>query len=360
MKIDLYCNDGSPLGVIPSMIYGRGVGGAELAMLTLVQYLARRGHKVRVFNNPQGGPGPRAGVEFLMQSQFRPMEDRDIFIIFRSPNPFVRTAVAGAKIHWSCDQYTVGNYGRDIFPHVDRVVCISPYHLAYHKRTYGLDSDIGTYIDLGVNIDDYEVVTEEMGGRILKVPGRCLWCSVPSRGIPLLAKVWPVIKETVPWATLVVTGDYRLWGAPSANDLPYRKALASQPGVEYLGKIPRMKLVQQQLEAELLIGPLDYEELFCIAAAEGQVASCIPITSSQGALPSTNMGGVLIPGSPGSAGFMSQYTHAVIDYLTDQQKRMKDAKKIKRDARKRFSWERITDDWEKTFEEVLIERATAA
>ena len=37
LKIDLLCNDGSPIGVTPLNIYGRGVGGAELSMMTLME-----------------------------------------------------------------------------------------------------------------------------------------------------------------------------------------------------------------------------------------------------------------------------------------------------------------------------------
>ena len=63
LKIDLYCNDGSPLGVTPPDIYGRGVGGAELSMMSWAETMARRGHQVRIYNNPLA-LGVHDGVEY--------------------------------------------------------------------------------------------------------------------------------------------------------------------------------------------------------------------------------------------------------------------------------------------------------
>lgn len=355
LKIDLYCNDGSPLGVTPAMIYNRGVGGAELAMLTLVQYLAKAGHRVRVYNNPIGSTANEAGVEFLSQHRFRPDEERDIFIAFRSPNPFVKSA-RGVRIHWSCDQYTIGNFATDVFPFVERVVCISPYHRDYHIHRYALDPRKATYIDLGVNLDDYLIVRESRERRIPKDEGHMLWCSVPGRGLEMLARVWPAIKQTVPHATLSITGDYRLWGAPSAGDLQFRRLFAGQEGVDYMGKIPRLQLAEEQLRAELLIGPLDYEELFCLAVAEAQCAGCVPITSAQGALPTTAVGGVQIGpeiGVPGSLPFMKAYTDSIIRYLTNRKKLEEEARSIKRRARYRFDWAKIVKEWEALFDQLL-------
>jgi hypothetical protein len=136
LKIDLYCNDGSPIGLIPADIYGRGVGGAELAMMSWAETMAGRGHQVRIYNSPSQ-PGDHDGVEYLPQDSFAPQENRDAFILFRSPSPHLRATKANIKIHWSCDQFTVGHFGRDIFPWVDKVICISPYHVDYHKRAGG-------------------------------------------------------------------------------------------------------------------------------------------------------------------------------------------------------------------------------
>lgn len=238
MRIDLYCNDGSPLGIIPPDIYTRGVGGAELSMMTWAETMARRGHIVRVFNNPPM-TGVFDGVEYYPQSAFTPSENRDVFIVYRSPNQHVKTAKAEVKIHWSTDQYTIGDFGRDIFPFVDKVVCISPYHVEYHRNRYNVEESKVGYFDLGVRIQDYE------GLEVDKIPGRCIWCSVPDRGLDLMQILWPRIKEQVPDASLVITSDYTLWGSSNPGNHQYRLNFITLPDVIFLGKIGREQLAKE-------------------------------------------------------------------------------------------------------------------
>jgi hypothetical protein len=61
--IHFLANDGSPLGVTYKSIWGQdgrlGVGGAELAMLTLCGGFEKRGYDVTLYNNPnEGGASP--------------------------------------------------------------------------------------------------------------------------------------------------------------------------------------------------------------------------------------------------------------------------------------------------------------
>ena len=108
MKIDIIVNDGSPLGVHLDDVAGYGdrfgVGGAELYLLTLCELWTKFGYSVRLYNNPTRQTSP---FEQLQVSDFDPQEDRDVLIIFRSPNP-ATIGAKGLKIWLSCDQYTVG------------------------------------------------------------------------------------------------------------------------------------------------------------------------------------------------------------------------------------------------------------
>lgn len=343
MIIDLYANDGSPLGISPPTIYGRGVGGAELSMMTWAETMASRGHQVRVYNNPDH-VGDYDGVEYLPQSVFNPGESRDVFITYRSPNPYTKSAKADLKIHWSTDQWTMGNFGTDIVPHVDAVVCISPYHQAYYTEKY---TDANTihkvgYIDLGVKLSDYEIDVE-------KVRNRCIFCSVPDRGLDVVRTIWPRIIEAIPDATLVITSDYTLWGAGPTNHR-HRLNFLNVEGVSFVGAIPRKDLIAQQMEAEILLYPCTYEELFCISAAECQVAGAIPVTTSIGALSTTNEFGIQINGSPSDQGWIDNYTAQVIALMQsqDDQAAIRDEMTIA--AKNRFRWDRICTEWESLFE----------
>lgn len=341
LTIDLYANDGSPLGVTPPDIYGRGVGGAELSMMTWAETMAARGHRVRVYNSPSSGPGMHGGVEYLAQATFEPRSYRDVFIVYRSPNPHIRVVNAGVKLHWSTDQYTIGDFAQDIFPWVDRVVCISPFHVNYHLGRYGVGSRKVGYFDLGVRLEDYADDVE-------KVPGQCIFCSVPDRGLNILRVVWPQIKERVPHASLVITSDYTLWGAPPLNH-QYRLAFIDQPDVTFAGKIPRTDLAREQQAAEVMSYPCTYEELFCISAAECQAAGAVPVTSDFGSLPTTNEWGNVLGGHPMDGAWQRAFVDQVVGLLSGGG--LEEQSKLASDgARKRFDWNLICEKWEHLIE----------
>ena len=93
--IHFLTNDGSPLGPTSKTIWGDhqriGLGGAEIAMITLCEEWTKAGHEVVLYNNPwetNASPFEQRSID-----SFRPEDDRDILIIFRSPNHRVGNAV---------------------------------------------------------------------------------------------------------------------------------------------------------------------------------------------------------------------------------------------------------------------------
>lgn len=338
LTIDVLCNDGSPIGIQPTDIYGRGVGGAELALMSWAETMAERNHRVRVYNDPPS-PASYYGVEYLPRTDFAHREQRDVFITYRSPNHYLRDTLAHVKLFWSCDQYTSGNFSTDIFPYVDRTICISPYHVDYHKKTYGVGEDKIGYFDLGVRLKDYDQSIE-------KIPGRCIYCSVPERGLEILHQCWPQIRAKVPHASLVITSDYRLWGAASPLDQRHRQMWLFDEGVSYLGKIERLKMVEEQLKAVCMSYGGTYQELFCISVAECLVSGTIPVTSTEGALPTTNELGYVIPGNLITKEWQEKFINRIINILTNSQ----DTKDMQLKARDRFDWHKIAYQWEHLIE----------
>lgn len=342
MKIDILCNDGSPLGVHYSDLFGNekrvGVGGAENALLTMCNYWHEQGNEVTLYNNPNGGSSP-----FLQKhiQEFNPRgETRDVLINFRSPNPLTRWASATHKIWWTCDQYTVGDYKAfgEIMP---KIVTISPFHTAYFSTRYGIHHS--THIDLPVRMDDYV-----NRNTVDKVPNRFLFCSVPDRGLDLVAELWPRIVAEIPNASLVITSSHSLWGAKTHADSHYRILFSRHKNVQYLGGVKRSDLIQHQLQAEFMFYPCTYEELFCISAAECSFAGALPITSSVGALSTTNMG-VQIDGNPKSVNWKNTYVNTVLDLLKNPDNAVRMRADVMDKAEKRFDVNRIGAEWQKLF-----------
>jgi len=337
MRIDILCNDGSPLGVTTQSLWGldkrTGVGGSEYYMLTLCEELTKRGHDVVLYNNPYV-----RGVSSFEQrntNEFIPQQSRDILITWRSPNPKSLLA-KGYKIWVSCDQYTVGSFSL-FAPTQDVTVVISKFHKDYFERIYGIHNI--EVIDIPIRIDDLVGNTE-------KVSGRCIFTSVPDRGLQYLLPIWKSVVREVPDASLVLTSDYRLWGSDTPRNMRHVTQWMSVPNIEFIGAVSRKRLISEQLKAELLVYPSNYDELFCVSVAEAQCCGVLPITSTTGALYTTNMG-VTIPGSGEDAHMKGLFTETVIDYLTDNDKLHKHSASAQRQALERFHPDNILDQWEK-------------
>lgn len=342
MKIDVLCNDGSPLRVTEASIWGMdgrfGVGGAELALLTMCRGWHDRGYDVTLFNNPDN---PENSV-FRQRTieEFKPLEDRDVLIVFRSPNDKVTGATKGKICWWSCDQQTVGDF-KEFSKRVHKIVTISPRHAEFFRVMYGITDTIT--IDLPVR-NDYDAPVE-------KIPRRCIYTSIPDRGVMQLNAAWPLINRDVPDSSLVITSDWRLWDAevPISELYPYKTPFARQPNVSYFGAVNRRQLIKYQLEADLLLYPCTYDELFCIAVAEAQVAGAIPVTSQFGAIRTTNEFGVQIAGSPYEPAFIETFVRTAVELLNDPCLKEKQ-EEMKEKAKKRFALDRILDLWdEKVF-----------
>jgi len=342
-KIDVFTyQGGSANAVVPPDIYERGVGGAELSLMTWAGIMAGRGHEVRIYNDPRV-PGDYDGVVYLNRTFFNPGDKRDAFIAWRSPTHHLPTVKNCLKIHWSCDQHTMGDYAKDIVPYVDLIVCISPHHEEYYTKRYGPKWEQIGHLDLGVKLEDYDLEPPP-----LKIPNRFIFCSVPQRGLTIVRQIWPTIKEARPDASLVITSDYTLWGSPVAGDQEFRLDFVRAPGVEYLGNIPRARLVEEQLKAEVHLYPCSYDELFCISAAECQVAGAYPITSDMGALPTTNEFGSVFANFSDSPKWKGAYTQAVLSTIEHIGP---DARvEMTRRARARFAWKIICNKWERLIE----------
>lgn len=334
MIIDVLTNDGSPLGVMPSDVFGSngriGVGGAELALFTMCEAWVNEGHRVRLYNNPRL---PSETLEQLPLDAFHKRDRRDHLIVFRSPNIRAEGAT-GQRIWWSCDQKTVGDF-QAFSAHVHKVVVISEFHRRHFQQTYGIRNTL--VIDLPVRTCEYADTPSPP-----KTPRQLLFSSVPARGLSIVAAIYPAIHRAVPDVSLVVTSDYRLWGGGPNNE-HFREVLAALPNVRFLGAVPRDRLVDAQRRSDVLLYPCIFPELFCLAVAEAQVSGALPITSDMGALGTTNMG-IVVTGTPQGLGWREMFVGTVVSYLTNPQL-SKIQTKIQARAIARFNVETVSRQW---------------
>lgn len=338
-RIVFYCA-GVPYPFDDSSFEGKGVGGAEASLICLTREFAKKGWQVEVYNKTEI-EGEFNGVEYYNLSHFRPSDYCDVFVLFRSPVRFLPCVNAILKIFWSCDQYTTGLWEREIYPFIDKIIAISPYHKKYLLKHHKIKSNRIQVIELGIKAEDYQALPE-------KVPGKLIYCSVPHRGLAHLARLFPKIKEQVPEATLYITSDYRLWGTedPLNSEFP---GLFGE-GVYFLGKVPRKELVEHQLTAEVMAFPCTYEECFCIAAMECMAAGAIPVTTDIGALKTTvGKNGIVLSNLKGWEEYDKKFIQAVVRLLTDKKYREEFVIRGRERALGQYAWSEVVKNWENLF-----------
>lgn len=333
MKIHIHCGSGSPDGIVPTDIDGNservGIGGAELALFTLCKGWVDQGHEIVIYNNPRKNDRI---FDQRNSNTFDKGDKRDILIVWREPTQRVLGST-GKKIFFSTDPYTSGDF-KHFAQFVDKVVTISPYHSSYFEATYDIRNSIP--IDLPVRTWEYE-------NKIEKVPNRLIFTSVPDRGLEFVSRTLPQLKEAIPDISLVITSDYRLWGAVSPLNSQYVQSFMREENVEFLGAVSRARLVEEQLKAQILYYPCNFLENFCIAAAEAQVAGVLPITTDIGALLTTNMG-VLIHGDARHPLTQQVFVDKTVEYLKSD-KLAEIQADLRERALARFSLDAILKQW---------------
>jgi glycosyltransferase involved in cell wall biosynthesis len=130
--------------------------------------------------------------------------------------------------------------------------------------------------------------------------------------------------------------------------MPYRMLFTSQKNVEYRGAVKREELVKIQQHTEVFANSNRYEELFGIVMSEAQVAGAIPVTSSTGALRTTALWGI-IEGNPDTIEWQNEFIENVVSRLLDRRTIETLSSEIQRLARKRFSIERVLEQWNLLF-----------
>jgi glycosyltransferase involved in cell wall biosynthesis len=241
----------------------------------------------------------------------------------------------------SCDQSTIGNF-TNFASCVDKIVCISEFHKLYFQSTYNIDVNKMSVIDIPVRYQDFEQFHEE------KIKNRFIFTSVPARGLDNLHRIWGKIVEAVPDASLAITSDYRLWGVGPSNE-QFRTAWLRKPNILYFGAMDRASYIREVMKAQICLYQSSYDELFCVAISECEALGVYPITSSTGALPTTNMGTV-IEGNGDSTGLDQVFLDNALELVRDEERLKQLQEEVKQKSLERFSIQNILSQWDRVLE----------
>lgn len=306
------------------------LGGSESALCYLAVELAKRGHRIAIFNNPPAA-GVVAGVQMVpregLPDSYLAAQNFDAVIVLNGPAEASalradlprRTALALWTQH-DCDIPAVAKLANaDVRRRWDKIVCISDWQRNRYIDVFRADPDrlavlrnaiAPVFESLFADADDLR--------RRKAGPLRLAYTSTPFRGLNVLLEVFPRLERD---CRLEIYSSMQVYAA--AHEDARFAALYNQarqtPNVSYIGSVPQPQLAAAMTCVSVLSYPNIYPETSCIAVMEALAAGAFVLTSDLGALPETTLGlGSTIPnhqklGLPEFARHYLAHLRAVID-----------------------------------------------
>jgi glycosyltransferase involved in cell wall biosynthesis len=325
------------------------LGGTESALVYLAAALARRGHRVRVYNNCPS-PGQFDEVAYRRWEDARAdavLDPPDVLVGIRDWTLVGANRYAPLQLFWTgdaADQPSSHGLGEaDSRAAIDLFVFQSGWQERGYRDAFGVPPWRCVRTRLGYA----PFILEGASTR----PPRMVYTSTPFRGLDLLLEWIPLIRARCPDAELRVCSSMRVYGMDAAEDWARHGALyerARQPGVTLLGSLAQTALAEELAEARVLAYPNRWAETFCIAAIEAEAAGCPVLTSSLGALPETvGDGGICLPGDPRGDAFRDRFVEEAVSLLTDDERWARISGYALRRARRDYAWDGIAAGWER-------------
>ena len=310
----------------------RGLTGSEGSCLQYAHQMAERGHEVSLDVYYKGGEDETfdwggVRVRTLVEVPEVVGEGADVVCAWNEPDILRR--VPAPTVRYVNQQLNDFNYvqSRDFIQHVDLLSSPSEHHLAFLRGLGNLNVPTAIVAN-GCAPSDYEGA--------VKVPGRVLWASSADRGLHVLLEAWPAIRRAVARAHLRCLYEFNYDGLRGVEDrvdidndpkeianraryIRYGMDRLRDQGVEHVGSVSRVQMVEEMGAAEVLAYPcetLRYTEGFSVSTLEACAAGAIPVIGATDALPSLyGEAAVVVPSPPSE--HLTEYACQVVRALVD-------------------------------------------
>lgn len=316
----------------PDSIRDGGIGGSETAVIRVAEELVKKGLRVTVYAETEGVWN---GVRYAKTQDFRP-QPCTLFVAWRGLGPIPHMAdFAEQRWLWAHDVH-FGDATEEQLKGVT-VIALSEWHKGYLKQKYPT-ADI---VVSGNGID-----SERFDKQVERIPHRLIYAHSPDRGLEIVLKLLPKVREVYPDATLEVFYGFEMARQRNPALIAGIEQLAKQSGVTLHGRIGQDQLAEEYLKADALLYPAvmpngqAFDETYCVSVVEAQAAGCFPVTSDHGALRETNHG---------AHARISTFDHdAMFQLLEFWRRPLKEQKEIRERGRewaRKQTWTRIADQW---------------
>lgn len=300
-------------------VYKKGLGGSESATIYMGEELTKLGFKVTVYNKCEQ-EGFFSGVEYIDLSKIRDEERHfDILISLRSVLPLVsqnfgphiwekfhkdigpfQKIVGNAKYKavWMHDTFVEGEEFLEthlVDGLINEVFLLSDWHSHYVSQSDHWRTPKRKYEQLKHRIFQTRNGIRRHVGEVditKKDPNLFVYNSSITKGmIPLVENIWPLVKQKISDAKLVVIGGYyRNAGPGNTADESEKKFFQMKElydgklDVHFTGVITQKEIANILTQATWMIYPPDFPETYGISTLEAINYNVIPLTSKFGAL----------------------------------------------------------------------------
>jgi len=360
MKIAIY-NRGIPFdGTTP---FVQPLGGSETSIVHMARALASCGHEVTVYcvsvvndgnNHRDTEVCYKSHHKFFNEYQHTPW---DVLISFRSFDPFLLGRIAPRMIFWcgdASDQPALNHFEHAALQqNIDLIFCVSNWHRETFIEAFKLSPE--------------KVIATRNGFCPDLIPQsdhrewpRCVYTSTPFRGLEILLRMFPEMRDRIPALHLDVFSSMQVYGWSREADREafggiYRAA--EQPGVTWHGSVAQPKLMEHLSNAGLLLYPNTFAETSCMAAIEAQACGAVVITTARAALNETvenGKTGICLAGEPSSSPYHSQFVATVAELINNPARLAEMSRAACERAFRLYTWPAIASEWLSIFEAMPV------
>lgn len=297
------CYDGNTLAK-------QGLGGSESAVILIARELSNIGFDVTVVNNcidaSHSSPGIYDGVRYIDNKDAHAHYDLyDAVIVSRSISPFLENSAypfiptAQKRILWLHDTFIEGDQL------VEQLVLSGVIHhiftLSDFHTNYILNCEHGVRRNFEV-LKKY--IFQTRNGAVTHIPevdlnkkdrNHFVFNASATKGLlPLVDRIWPLVKQHIPNAHLTVIGGYyrfREGAEPDQQENIVRSYAGRQDlkdlGITFVGVIPQKQIAEILANAYMMIYPGAFPETFGISSLESLLYNTPLVTTRFGALEET-------------------------------------------------------------------------
>lgn len=314
-----------------------GIGGSEEAVIHIANELTAAGHRVTVYGGWEGASG---WVLYHNHTEFDPALQRDIVVIWRTPNPVDLNINADSVYIWMHDVPDPASFTADRLDKIDRVWVLSQWHRNCLPH---------------VPDDKIEVIRN--GVNILPINGeresrKIVWGSSPDRGLDKLLAVWPEVLAAVPDAKLHCFYGFDMYdrfGRPAAFKQRIMQIVEEhKDSIVWHGRVGQQDLWDHFSTAAVWAYPTYFDEISCITAMRAQITGAWPVVVPKAALAETVRYGTKVDHDittpEGLAAFRDALIYELQHPVSDEVRR-----EMMDDAARFFTWTAVADLWRGRF-----------